>query len=173
MPEAMRLSFQDSLKEELFVIENVIDSHPEIFCIVIARYVKLIHSYAIGIARDRMNESMKLTTDKAFEQLVMIISDYLEHVLICMHELNNNYIHKKSPFISLTNYSMWLGDHDTFEPFTIRAKFFKDLGCGNVYVAKNYSDHDDIFSGAKTFAGRHGIDLVEEHPAEEAQVEYA
>jgi hypothetical protein len=174
MAPSLRSAIQESCAEELRTIENVLESYPDVFGPNITTFDKLIHAYSAKSMRTRMDKCMTETVEKAFEQLVQIVSDYLQHVLICLHEMNNNYINKAAaPFVCIANFC---SDSDNIEeryyPIRKRVEFFMALGCGDTYLLKDYTDRN-LYEEAKEYVQQFGINLVRKQETEEAQHAFA
>lgn len=163
MSHSLRQAIQESYREEIRVVENVLDAHPDVFCSKAVAFTRIIHEYATALMIDRMNESMNEPVDRAFEQVVMLVTNYLQHILMSMHEFNNNQLLKrKPPFLCLVDsiVNINTGD-DRFQTMILRANYFKHLGCGNTFALKNYASHD-MFEDARDFLAKSDINLIRE-----------
>lgn len=172
MPMALRQAIQESFCEELRTVETVLDSHPDVFDGKISAFVKVIHKYSVNIILDRMELSVDKTVDRAFYDIVQIVSDYLQHVLTCLHEINHNYIVSRSatPFISASDFCTKCDTEFRFLPIKKRTEFFDSIGLGKTYILKNYSS-EDIYDEAMVYLDQYGIRLQSE--VEEPKVAYA
>lgn len=165
MPLSLCNAIQESFREEIRTIEIVLESHTNVFNPTITSFVKIIHSYSMNVLLDRMEASMFEKVDKAFGKVVGTIADYLQHVLMCLHEINNNVINNSAqPFICIANFCTQLEDFHRFYPMAKRLEFFKTVGCGNKYVLKNYSgdQNESLFEEAKSYLEPKGIILLDE-----------
>lgn len=163
MLQSLRQAIQESYREEIRVVENVLDAHPDVFCTKAVAFTRIIHGYATNLMLDRMAESMNETVDRAFEQVVMFVTNYLQHILMSMHEFNNNYLLKnKPPFLCLVDSIVNVSTGtDRFSSMLERAKFFNTVGCGDTYALKNYASKD-MFGAAHEVLAAGGITLIKE-----------
>jgi hypothetical protein len=170
MPPALRQAIKESCSEELRNVEVVLESYPDIFSPTISKFEQLIHSYSAQLIHDRMDRSMNETVDRAFEQVVEIVSDYLQHMLICLHEINNNCISKSSaPFICIADFcANCENPEERYYAIRKRAEFFKNLSGGDTYLLKDYTNQN-LFAEAKNYLSNYGVNLIEEPRLEEAQ----
>lgn len=161
IPEELRTAVLESFREEMIVVENVIDMHAEVFDKTAAQFTKMIHTYSFALIHEEMSKRMEQTIDRAYGALMDLISEYLQHLLICMHEYNNNIVTKKSePFLSYGFYCAKLSDTPRhFDPIIRRAEFFVKNGVGTSFVFKNYAngDGDGVYDRALMELRNHGI----------------
>lgn len=150
MPKLLRHAILESFREEMIVIENVVDTHIDVFDKQVAHFARMIHMYSFSLINEEMEKRMEHTIDRAYGELTDLVSEYLQHLLICMHEYNNNLVtQKKQPFISYSFYCAKLKNTEHhFTPIIRRAEFFKNAGAGDSYVLKNYANeygiHDEV-----------------------------
>ena len=153
----------ESIHEEFSIIETVLETHPEVFTREVVNFTKLVHTYS----SDMLNSALvSLMADKhiddAFSNAVQALSHYLQHLLIAMHEFNDNMIRKQFPFIGVADFCVdFLPDVDNFIPCETRARYFLEHGIGPTFILKNYSKHD-VFERAQKKLAEDGIILVPE-----------
>lgn len=163
MPQALHNAIHESFREEIRTIETILTTHPDVFNAGIVDFMKVIHSYSLGIIDRQMNDGSYETIERTFSRMVSVVSDYLQHVLTCLHELNNNFITRtREPFICISDFLLkeCHGD-DCFFPLAKRLEYFQSLGCGNEYVLKIYSN-EDVFEKASDYVNGLGIKLINE-----------
>ena len=98
-------SILGSFLDELHVIENVLESHPDVFSTSVIDFTKMIHTYSSDMLRRGIHSLMNCSIEHAYSKFVIVISDYLQHLLISMHEFDSNYVKKiKPPFISIADF---------------------------------------------------------------------
>lgn len=150
VPPLLKKTIVDAFKEEVYMIEHVAAAYPDTFDETVVRFTRLIHKYSFGIILDRMDNAMLQKVDRAFTEVVEIISNYLQHLLVCFHEYNNNIIRKQSPFICVADFCMTdlIGDR-RFGPINKRLKFFEDQLGNDSFIVKNYSSYPNIFPEVK------------------------
>lgn len=155
MHHTLRHAILESFREEMLVIEGVTETHSEVFDTRVSKFAKLIHSYAFSLITEEMSKKMEKTIDKAFGELTDLVSEYLQHLLISMHEYNNNLVTQKDePFLSYSFYCQKQKNTPYhFTPIIKRAEFFKMHEAGDTFVLKNYANggdiHDDVSSALK------------------------
>lgn len=140
-PRMVRLAY-DLFAEELNKIEEICMENPAIFKTDVCELLKVIHSYAKEVVAYAITKAQSISVPSAFVMLSEIISDYLQHVLIAMHEFNNNIVLKKTPFIGVHHFSLLSKPH--FISMLTRAQFYSTrLTNSAEFTVKNYT-HEDI-----------------------------
>ena len=131
-----------TLIDEFNTIEEVCERHPQIFDETIRKYVRLIHRYSATSIKNQFTDAFTLDQDKAYARMTDIVSNYLQHLLIAMHEFNNNLLRGKDPFICISEFSI----QSKIEPSAAvqRAQFFCELLSDIVLEVKNFTDQLDI-----------------------------
>jgi hypothetical protein len=163
MSEALREATIDSFEDELAVIENVLKSHPSVFSPEVIKFTQMVHSYSAKMIAHRFAPREDKHIDETFAVIVGVISNYLQHLLITMHEFNNNIIKKITPpFISVADFCIEDAvGADRFLASLTRAKFFTSHGFGSRFVLKDYSRHH-VYDDACEFFSSNDIQLVQE-----------
>lgn len=175
MHETLCNAILESLREEVIVIENVLDSHVEVFDPRVTQFAKMIHRYAFDLLTSEIERRMRKSIDRAYSELTDVVSSYLQHVLLCMHEYNNNVVtHKSEPFLSYSSYFSDLIDlahrpKNNFDPLVMRACFFVQSGCSSTFVLKNYADAE-AFHEISSVLHTRGIELKAESVSESSQL---
>ena len=156
-------SFKDALEET----EKIVDDNLDIFTEQVSEYSKLIHEYALPAMLAEFNVALKSSPSKAYEQVVSHISSYLQHLLACMHEFNNNAITKKcQEFLSCSDFCYTLNSHGWgLTPLLSRAHYFTKLNGKNIFILKNYGNVD-IVEQVQQYMADHDIIIVPEHSSE-------
>lgn len=171
LTKPIQLAIADSFKDELRVVESVIESHPQVFSNEIITYTKLIHSYTLKIIYNFFDLGLTTTTDVAIDKIIETVSSYLQHLLIAMHEFNDNFINKtQPPFISISDFSLMHANSESslnkFEPCLYRALYFVGQGLGETFLLKNYSSCN-IFDAAHEYFSSFKLTLIPEMLEEE------
>jgi hypothetical protein len=168
MAKSLHKAIKESCFEEILAIETILESYSDIFVPMIVNYVKMVHTYSHDLLNTCLDSKLEQTVDKSFEDIVQIISDYLQHILLVLHELNDNCINKlDSPFLSISDFCLSSNSADLFLPIRMRAEFFESMGCGNSFLLKNYSLDKDPFLAIKKYLNKYNFTLYEDN--EDAQ----
>ena len=138
----------------------------------VVEFAKLIHVYTFFLMEDQMACMMDDTIDRAFVELADLVSEYLQHLLICLHEYNSNCILRSAtPFVSIGDFCLCIKKANRrFLPIIKRIQFFKKMGCGDTYVFKNYSTHEDMFEKAVKALKSAEVTLIPEQLPEEVAI---
>jgi hypothetical protein len=162
VPEYLKVNIIDSFKEEIITIEGVLESYPAVFNKQVVEYTTMIHSYSNQIITDRLLQKLDDTIERSYENVVIIISEYLQHLLVAMHEFNNNVTHQcsKIPFIDIADFCI---NNTRFDPVYNRANFFKTK-CGiTSFILKDYMTGDeDYFSEVSNKLRKNNISITQE-----------
>lgn len=161
----LRAAITESFREEILTIENVIDAHSGVFTKDVNEYTKLIHAYAFAPLVDKIEKCLSETSvPKAFMAVAELMSNYLQHVLVCMHEYNNNVITNKcTPFLCLSDSCVALEpETDVFIPLVKRANFFKSKTDCSTFMFKDYSSRIHPFEEASKALAPLKITLTKE-----------
>jgi hypothetical protein len=143
-----------SFVEVLEGIEKVTEENPKIFPLQLVKYLKMIHAYSTKIMKVALPTAMKKTSAKSFGQVTLLASEYLQHLLIAMHEYNNNLLLKREPFICVSDFSKISYSTFPFISLRTRAEFFREQEGLKTFVLKNYSSDDMLAAEvATTLAG--------------------
>lgn len=142
LSEELKQTAFTTLIDELNTIEEVCERHPQIFDETIRKYIRLIHHYSAASIKNQFSDAFTLDQDKAYARMTDIVSNYLQHLLIAMHEFNNNVLRGKNPFICISEFSI----QSRVEPPTVvqRAKFFCELLGDLKFEVKNFTEQLDI-----------------------------
>ena len=129
-----------SFIDEQRISQSVIESHLEVFSLPLVQYVKYIHTYTADMVSHHISTLGDLKVDSFYTQIVNMTNNYLQHILIAMHEFNNNMVVKSEPpFISVADFcASGDGENSIIIPCMNRLNFFRDQGCGDEYIFKNY-----------------------------------
>lgn len=165
LPPTLRSAIFESFIDELRVIEGVMDANSPIFSTDLRAYVKVIHQYSAKILAHGFEQISLSTIDVAYSNMVGLINGYLQHVLTAMHEFNNNVAHRSDPFISIAEFSLSGADPSRLIPVCDRLKFFRSMGCGDVYELKNYTADENIMSAFLAVAPDE-VTIFEKEPSE-------
>lgn len=132
-------SFLASFVEEQRVTLSVLESHPEIFPKSIVKYVKLIHTYMGNFMEQKFLNLEDVKIDGFFTEVIELISKYLQHVLLALHEFNANVVMQDNKqFISIADFP-----HDCnvcIQQCIERLKFFAENVPNKEFELKFYSD---------------------------------
>lgn len=163
----LRKSILESFKDTLEEAEKIVDSNLDIFTSQVSEYTKLIHEYALPSMLAQFNVALKSSPSKAYEQVVLNISSYLQHLLACMHEFNNNVITQQTPeFLSCSDFCYTLNTHGWgLTPLLSRAHYFSKLNGKRIFILKNYGSVD-IVEQVQQYMADHNIIIVPEHSSE-------
>lgn len=165
--DQLQMAIEQSLFDEFEVIESVMESNRDVFSDSVISFTKIIHKYSLIIICSYFSEFMKLRIDNAYTDIVACISNYLQHLLVCMHEFNSNVVLKNPcAFICVSDFSIESADDDErFLSVISRAQYFKQLGLGVTFTLKNYSRHN-VFSDALSYFQSQGFNLIPEDEVE-------
>ena len=168
MAPLLYTSIMESLREELRIVEGIMESHTEIFSPEVAQFVRLIHGYSMGVIYERGHDTLNSHIETSFSKMVQIVAEYLQHLLISLHEFNNNIIRKKKPFLCAIDFclSSYENQH-RFNSMKQRAQYFTNNGCDKTFVFKNYTT-EDIFHELQALLSKDDISLVPEDRAGKA-----
>ncbi len=161
----LRHAITESFREEALTIENVIESHQDVFTKEVLEFTRLIHSYSCVSIIDKMEIDMQAsTTERAFTHLVLLMTNYLQHLLLGMHEYNNNMITRRcAPFISFSDACIKIEPSDkALVPLMKRASFFKTKMLAKSFIFKDYSNEVFSFGVVLKALAPLGISLVDE-----------
>jgi hypothetical protein len=163
MTKSMNDIIHDSYNHALIAINVVLDSYPDIFSKSVSEYVKMIHAYCTPAILKQIASCVDLTIDKAYGHIVQTFIDYLQHILLALHEINNNLRTENPPFISVSKFVQRNYPENRFGPLLKRAEYFKSIGCGETFVLKSYVPfevYDDAVEHFKKYST--GITLLKE-----------
>lgn len=135
-------TLKTSFIDEYRIIQTVVESHPDVFTPIVAKYLRVIHEYTVHIIDDKFDNLENKHTNDLFTDIVDIVSDYLQHILVALHEFNNNCItHAEKPFISMVLFYK-LDDKFKYVPCLERLKFFNKYEGSQNFVFKHYCSSD-------------------------------
>jgi hypothetical protein len=163
----LRHAITRGIIDEIDTVENVIANHSSIFTKGVNDFSRIIHGYAREILIEEIdkidaNENM----GNVFITVTLLVTEYLQHVLACLHEYNNNCITKVSAsFISISDFGLRCqnGCKKAFDPICRRLKFFRDVTGQAEYVFKNYlEDHEDPIDKVAAALDNTDITLIPE-----------
>jgi hypothetical protein len=133
----------DDLHELLTSIEDEFKNHAEVFSEAIAAYIKVIHCYSFPVLQAALMASLRDNINVSFQNTLEILTKYLQHLLISLHEFNNNAVLKRPPFICASEFSATAKDHELrLTPLQRRAEFFRDKYNVKTFIIKNYTDEE-------------------------------
>lgn len=127
--------------EELANIEEICTVHTTIFSKGVLKYLQMIHEYAKDDLKVIFDSALELPTYKSFTRICQIVGDYLQHILIAMHEYNNNLVRGAAPFICITPFSILRADSN-FVGIRKRTKYFRKILGDCAFEIKNYSNKE-------------------------------
>lgn len=131
-----------SMMSEFESIEQICLDNPYVFTTDILQFLKIIHSYSQPIIFEELGKAMKNNPSRAFVACANLLSEYLQHVLISMHEFNNNVVLKRDPFICISPFCL-PKTSSKFIALQTRAAYFKSVlhkDCD--FLLKNYTSVD-------------------------------
>jgi hypothetical protein len=163
VPESLLCTLVDSFNDELKLIEDVISKHVDVFSNDVFEFVKMVHTCIKTVMQDKFSTLVSLDICSAVILIIESVSDYLQHLLVSLHEFNNNLITKDQPiFICVTDFSIGSTlEKNDFNECKQSAWFFKNHGLGQSFVFKNYSSLD-VFDTARTYLSKFNINLIPE-----------
>lgn len=163
--KSLKQAIIESFREEMLTTENVIESHRDVFTKEVMEFTRLIHAYAFGSLTEKIEASMDSNTiERAFIDLAALMTDYLQHLLVCMHEYNNNMITQRcTPFLSFSDSCVKIEPVDKMlVPLVKRANYFKTKMLAKTFTFKDYSSQVFPFDEAHKALAPLGINLVKE-----------
>ena len=131
-----------TLIEELNTIEEVCERHPDVFSPEIRKFISLIHHEAAGNIKTLFAKAFTLEQDRAYSKMVSICSDYLQYLLISVHEFNNNVLKKKDGFLCVSQFDAIC--QEQAGQLCAKAKFFADITSSTIFKLKNLSNKQNI-----------------------------
>jgi hypothetical protein len=140
--------------EEIEGVLKTSRNYPDVFGDV-TELLDVIIDYSQQIMGSAIVTAMNANSAKAFTNITQLFSEFLQHILISMHEYNNNVVQKKNPFICVSRFSL-LAKSPRFISLSSRAQFFRDLLGNQTFCLKNYTDeplNDEVIEALAT----HGI----------------
>lgn len=165
-----------SFVDEQRITQTVIESHPEIFKNQVDVYLRKIHDYTAHIIDDHFEALHRKKIDEIYIGVVDITSKYLQHILVAMHEFNNNCVTNKEPaFVSMADFCIELSTPEArMVPCIERMKFFAQCSQHSQFMFKYYgtdsAGRDASYEELNEHCKRLNITLVkEEHPIEQEE----
>ena len=100
------------------------------------------HVFTPQIIFEELGKVMRNNPARAFVAVANLLSEYLQHVLISMHEFNNNVILGKDPFICISPFCL-PKTSAKFVALQTRAAYFKSVTQEDCdFLLKNYTSVD-------------------------------
>lgn len=159
--KALQDLVMSTFADELRQIEGTCIENPTIFSTGLVEFLKVIHSYAPVLMKSGFDVAFAENPSRAFAKLTEYLSDYLQHVLISMHEFNNNLVLVKEPFICVAPFCLMQRETKTncdLISLRTRASYFRKKIDGSevLFVLKNYCE-EDMFDEASVALASMGI----------------
>lgn len=158
-----------SFIDEQRITQTIIESHPDIFKNNVDAYVRRIHDYTAHMIDSYFESLEGKRAEDLYAGVVELTSKYLQHVLVAMHEFNNNCItHKETAFISMADFCRDLPFNRRHIPCLERLKFFSE--CSNQhefafkYYGSDFEAHDEMYAELSELCKDLNITLVKEKP---------
>lgn len=173
LSEQLREAVIESLNAEISTIDGILQANSSIFTTKVAVFTKIIHIYSSYFMSHKLRVDLDDQIHRAFKSLTDMVSNYLQHLLMCLHEYNANIIIKvRPPFISISDFELQLNSldlssvsddaHKQFKCLGIRMKFFIENGCGKTYELKDYTFGSSLFDSIKQEFNSEDIELIPE-----------
>ena len=143
-----------SFTEEFDGVLKVTRMYPDIFT-DIPEFLEVINYYTQHIMSNALITAMNAPSPKAFANITELFSDFLQHILISMHEYNNNLVQRKDPFICVSRFSL-MCNAPRFISLASRAKFFRERLGNESFCLKNYTQ-EDLGDEVTEALAEHGI----------------
>lgn len=164
---SLRNETYETFVGELSSIEFTMSEHTDVFCAEVSEYIHLVHSYAKKIMHHLLQGCFNVATPDAFAKVVGTATLYLEHVLLSMHEFNNNSLRKsKQPFLTISDFcnsEIFLGSATS--QCHIKAEFFARFlrKSDSTFILKNFCNNSQIdFSDIQEYLSARGVTIIEE-----------
>ena len=150
--------------DEMNHVQKIIDINPETFSRELADFIRLIHGYSLDIFDKWLEKQIGASIANTFSAFSAILTQHLQHLLISLHEFNNNIVTKEvTPFLSIADFSLInINETTKFSMLYKRASFFKNLGIITPFILKNYSCDRFIFDAAQDYLSKFDIKLLPE-----------
>jgi hypothetical protein len=139
-----------SFIDEQRITQTVIESHGDIFKNGIDAYVRIIHNYTSRIIKHFFESLCDKKIIEIYAEIVDITSMYLQHILVAMHEFNNNCVtNKKQPFVSIADFCLNITKPELkLIPCFERIKFFAKCSKHTEFLLKFYGSDEHTFDEA-------------------------
>ena len=123
--------------------EDVLLDHPQVFDTSVTHYTKMVHKYSMVILRNLLARELTADVCGAYHNMLAVLTKYLQHLLLALHEYNNNVILRRQPFICISDFSLLTDDAALrFSSLISRACYFNDNFAQTAFVIKNFTDQD-------------------------------
>lgn len=121
--------------------EEVLLDHTAVFDAELTNYAKMVHNYSLAILKNALARELTADVCGAYHNMLAVLTKYLQHLLLALHEYNNNVILKRPPFICISDFSLLTDDAALkFSSLISRAAYFNDRFGQNDFTIKNYTD---------------------------------
>jgi hypothetical protein len=123
--------------------EEVLLDHTSVFDAQLTDYVRMVHRYSGLILRNSLTRELSADVCKAYPNMLVVLTKYLQHLLLALHEYNNNIIRKRPAFICVADFSLLTDDVALkYSSMISRACYFNDNFGLNTFTIKNYTVDD-------------------------------
>jgi hypothetical protein len=123
--------------------EEVLMDYTTVFDPELTNYTRMVHNYSVAILKNCLARELVPEVCKAYHNMLMVLTKYLQHLLLALHEYNNNVILKRPPFICISEFSLVADDEALkFSSLISRACYFNDTFGQNNFTIKNYTSDD-------------------------------
>lgn len=123
--------------------EDVLLDHPQVFDTSVADYTRMVHKYSLVILRNLLARELTADVCGAYHSMLVVLTKYLQHLLLALHEYNNNVILQRAPFICISDFSLLTDDNALkFSSLISRACYFNDTFGQNQFIIKNFTNQD-------------------------------
>lgn len=141
--DAFRSRIIDELADLFKNTEEVLMDHTSVFDSRLTEYVKMVHAYSIAILKNVLARELIADVCGAYHNMLAVLTKYLQHLLLALHEYNSNIILKRRPFICISEFSLMTDDAALkFSSLISRAHYFDDQFGINDFVIKNFTNDD-------------------------------
>jgi hypothetical protein len=144
LPADFAATIQLDFNEVFKAIEEVIAENADIFSSKLAKFINNVHTYSRSLLAFHLHHGFTKDATRAYGALAGICTLYLQHLLLALHEFNNNSYLKQAPFICVCGFDTAPHTAEVYLNATItRARYFNEQYGLNNFTVKSYTDDHD------------------------------
>lgn len=159
--EQFCMELLSSIREQFDSILETTTTHQDIFDAQVSEFLEIIFAYSLKVFAKEIGCYPGMQITAAFADIVHLTSDFLQHILVAVHEFNNNCVKKQLGFLCITDFGKLGAELGSCSPITERAVFFRSYCSKQQFTIKNYTNDENIVNLASE--NLHGVG-IETHP---------